>query len=42
VRTLSARLGDDRPLAPDIEAVAGAIRDGTLIGAVEAEIGELG
>jgi histidine ammonia-lyase len=41
VRTLSARLGDDRPLSPDIEAVADAIRDGTLIGAVEAEIGEL-
>jgi histidine ammonia-lyase len=41
VRTLSARLGDDRPLGRDIEAVADAIRDGTLIGAVEAEIGEL-
>jgi histidine ammonia-lyase len=41
VRTLSARLDDDRPLAPDIEAVADAIRDGTLIGAVEAEVGEL-
>src|SRR5881227_227481 len=41
VRTLSPRLGDDRPLAPDIEAVADAIRDGALIAAVEAEIGEL-
>src|ERR671934_2707720 len=41
VRTLSARLGDDRPLAPDIEAVADAIRDGSLTAAVEAEIGEL-
>jgi histidine ammonia-lyase len=41
IRSLSPRLGDDRPLAPDIEAVAGAIRDGTLIAAVEAEVGEL-
>ena len=41
VRLLSPRLGDDRPLAPDIEAVAVAIRDGSLIAAVEAEIGEL-
>jgi histidine ammonia-lyase len=38
VRSLSARLGDDRPLAGDIEAVAGAIRDGTLIAAVETEV----
>src|SRR4051794_3213810 len=41
VRSLSPRLGDDRPLARDIEAVAVAIRDGSLIGAVEAEVGEL-
>jgi histidine ammonia-lyase len=41
IRSLSPRLGDDRSLAPDIEAVAGAIRDGTLIAAVEAEVGEL-
>jgi histidine ammonia-lyase len=41
VRSLSPRLGDDRPLAPDIEAVAGAIRDGSLIAAVEAEVGDL-
>src|SRR6266540_153881 len=41
VRSLSARLHDDRPLAPDIEAVADAIRDGSLIAAVEAEVGEL-
>jgi histidine ammonia-lyase len=41
VRTLSPRLGDDRPLAPDIEAVAGAARDGSLIAAVEAEVGGL-
>jgi histidine ammonia-lyase len=41
VRSLSPRLDDDRPLSPDIEAVAEAIRDGMLIGAVEAEVGEL-
>jgi len=41
VRSLSPRLGDDRPLAPDIEAVAEAICDGSLIAAVEAEVGEL-
>jgi histidine ammonia-lyase len=41
VRTLSPRLDDDRPLGPDIEAVAASIRDGSLIAAVEAEIGEL-
>jgi histidine ammonia-lyase len=41
IRSLSPRLGDDRPLAPDIEAVAGAIRDGSLVAAVEAEVGEL-
>ena len=41
VRTLSPRLRDDRPLGPDIEAVADAIRDGSLLAAVEASIGEL-
>jgi histidine ammonia-lyase len=41
VRSLSPRLGDDRPLAPDIEAVAEAIRGGSLVAAVEAEVGEL-
>jgi histidine ammonia-lyase len=41
VRSLSPRLRDDRPLSSDIEAVATAIRDGSLIGAVEAETGEL-
>src|SRR5213080_2078260 len=41
IRSLSPRLGDDRPLAPDIEAVAGAVRDGSLVAAVESEIGEL-
>src|SRR6201997_747120 len=39
VRELSPRLRDDRSLAPDIEAVATAIRDGSLAAAVEAEIG---
>jgi histidine ammonia-lyase len=41
VRELSERLRDDRSLAADIERVADAIRDGSIIGAVEAEIGEL-
>jgi histidine ammonia-lyase len=41
VRSLSPRLRDDRPLASDIEAVAAAVRDGSLIEAVEAEAGEL-
>jgi histidine ammonia-lyase len=35
VRELSPRLRDDRPLAADIEAVAAAIRDGSLEAAVE-------
>jgi hypothetical protein len=34
-------VGDDRPLSADIEAVADAIRDGSLIAAVEAQAGEL-
>src|SRR5215204_2240155 len=42
VRSLSPRLRDDRPLARDIEAVAASVRDGTLVTAVEADIGELG
>jgi histidine ammonia-lyase len=41
VRELSARLGDDRPLGEDIERVAAAVRDGSLVAAVEAEVGEL-
>ena len=41
VRSLSPRLRDDRPLGPDIEAVAVAIRDGSLLAAVETEVGEL-
>src|SRR5947208_5928912 len=41
VRSPSPRLKDDRPLSSDIEAVAAAIRDGSLVAAVEAEVGEL-
>jgi histidine ammonia-lyase len=39
VRGLSPRLRDDRPLAGDIEAVAAAIRDGSLQAAVEGAMG---
>jgi histidine ammonia-lyase len=41
VRELSPRLRDDRPLGDDIERVASAVRDGSLLAAVYAEIGEL-
>ena len=41
VRSFSPRLHDDRTLSGDIEAVAGSIRDGSLVEAVEAEVGEL-
>jgi histidine ammonia-lyase len=41
VRSFSARVADDRPLAGDIEAAAAAIRDGSFLEAVEAEVGEL-
>jgi histidine ammonia-lyase len=41
VRSLSPRLDDDRALGGDIEAVAEAIRDGSLVAAVEVEVGEL-
>jgi histidine ammonia-lyase len=41
VRTLSGRLREDRPLARDIESVAAAIRDGSLVGAVEDDVGGL-
>ena len=39
VRTLSPRLAEDRPLAGDIAAVATAVRDGSLLAVVEAELG---
>src|SRR5215212_3106930 len=42
VRSLSRRLRDDRPLSRDIEAVAGSVRDGSLVAAVETDVGELG
>jgi histidine ammonia-lyase len=41
VRELSPRLTEDRPLAGDIDAVAAAIRDGSLVAAVESEAGGL-
>jgi histidine ammonia-lyase len=41
VRELSPRLTDDRPLAAEIDAVAAAIRDGSLVAAVEGEVGPL-
>ena len=42
VRSVSPRLRDDRPLTRDIEAVAESIRDGSLVDAVESEVGPLG
>jgi histidine ammonia-lyase len=41
VRSVSPRLEEDRPLAGDIDSLAGAIRSGALVAAVEAEVGEL-
>ncbi|HEX2506200.1 MAG TPA: histidine ammonia-lyase, partial [Gaiellaceae bacterium] len=41
VRSLSPAVLEDRPLAPDIERVAEAIRSGELAAAVEAEVGPL-
>ena len=41
VRSRSPRLVEDRSLSADIDAVAAAIRDGTLIEAVESDVGEL-
>jgi histidine ammonia-lyase len=41
VRALSPRLTEDRPLSAEIEAVAAAIRDGSLVASVEVEVGEL-
>ena len=39
VRTVSERLREDRPLSADIERVASAIRDGTLLAAVASGLG---
>lgn len=41
LRELSPRLVDDRQLGGDIDAVAAAIRDGSLVAAVEDEVGAL-
>ena len=41
VRTRIAGPGPDRRLAPDLAAAEALVRDGTLVAAVEAEIGEL-
>jgi histidine ammonia-lyase len=41
VRSLSPRLREDRSLGRDIEAVAAAVCDGSLVAAVESEIGAL-
>ena len=41
VRELSERLRDDRSLSDDIERTAAAIRDGSILAAAEAAIGEL-
>src|ERR671924_218770 len=41
VRSLSPRLTDDRPLSGEIDTVAAAIRDGSLVAAVEEEVGTL-
>jgi histidine ammonia-lyase len=41
VRSLSPRLTDDRSLAGEIDVVAGAIRDGSLVAAVEDACGAL-
>ncbi len=40
VRTLSERVREDRSLSADIERVADAIRDGSLLAAVERELPE--
>jgi histidine ammonia-lyase len=41
VRGLSPRLVEDRSLSGEIELVASAIRDGSLLAAVESEVGAL-
>ncbi len=41
VRTLSARLDDDRSLSADIERVTENVRDGRVVAAVEAAVGAL-
>ena len=41
VRGISPRLTEDRPLGGEIDGVAAAIRDGSLVAAVEDEVGPL-
>jgi histidine ammonia-lyase len=41
IRSLSPTVLEDRPLAPDIERIAEAVRSGELLAAVEDEIGAL-
>ena len=41
IRSISPRVSEDRPLGGEIEAVADAVRDGSLVAAVEEEVGEL-
>jgi histidine ammonia-lyase len=41
VRSVSPRLGEDRPLSAEIEAVAASIRDDSLVASVEVEVGAL-
>jgi histidine ammonia-lyase len=41
VRELSERLRDDRSLSEDIERVAGAVRDGSVLAAAETAVGAL-
>jgi histidine ammonia-lyase len=41
VRSLSPRLTDDRPLGGEIDAVAAAVRNGSLLATVEDEVGAL-
>ncbi|MDQ3874422.1 MAG: histidine ammonia-lyase [Actinomycetota bacterium] len=38
VRSVSPRLEQDRPLTPDIETLAAAVRDGSLVAGVEADV----
>jgi histidine ammonia-lyase len=42
VRAIVPFLDRDRELAPDIDAVVGSVREGSLVDAVQREVGELG
>jgi histidine ammonia-lyase len=42
IRAVAPFLDEDRELGPDIAAATGLVRDGSLVAAVEAEIGPLG